>query len=55
MLATAVAVNLENAPLTLKDEVAADPVGGAVLGGINLKNLLSSGLFAMPVDSDGFR
>ncbi|MDQ0458106.1 manganese catalase family protein [Rhizobium paknamense] len=53
MLATAVALNLEGAPLKLKEEVAADPVGGAILGGLNLKNLLSSGLSAMPVDSDG--
>lgn len=40
MLATAVAMNLEGAPLKLKEEIAADPIGGAVLGGINLKNLL---------------
>ncbi|MDR6821076.1 Mn-containing catalase [Neorhizobium sp. 2083] len=53
MLATAVAMNLEGAPLKLKEEIAADSVGGAVLGGINLKNLLSAGLSAMPVDSDG--
>ena len=53
MLATAVALNLEGAPLSLREEVANDPVGGAVLGGINLKNLLSAGLSAMPVDSDG--
>lgn len=53
MLATAVAMNLEGAPLSLKEEVANDPVGGAVLGGLNLKNLLSAGLSAMPVDSDG--
>lgn len=53
MLATAVALNLENAPLSLQEEAAADPVAGAVLGGINLKNLLSAGLSAMPVDSDG--
>lgn len=53
MLATAVALNLEGAPLKLREEAAADPVGGAVLGGINLKNLLSAGLSAMPVDSDG--
>ncbi|SIQ85643.1 Mn-containing catalase [Rhizobium sp. RU20A] len=53
MLATAVALNLEGAPLSLREEVAADPVGGAVLGGLNLKNLLSAGLSAMPVDSDG--
>jgi Mn-containing catalase len=53
MLATAVAMNLEGAPLKMKEEIAADPIGGAVLGGINLKNLLSAGLSAMPVDSDG--
>jgi Mn-containing catalase len=53
MLATAVAMNLEGAPLSEKEAVAADPVGGAVLGGLNMKNLLSSGLSAMPVDSDG--
>src|SRR4051794_36173252 len=53
MLATAVAMNLEGAPLKMKEEIAADPIGGAVLGGINLKTLLSAGLSAMPVDSDG--
>ncbi len=53
MLATAVALNLEGAPLSEKEAVAADPVGSMVLGGINMKNLLSAGLSAMPVDSDG--
>ena len=53
MLATAVAMNLEGAPLSLQEEAAADPVAGAILGGINLKNLLSAGLSAMPIDSDG--
>ncbi|OYX23686.1 MAG: catalase [Rhodobacterales bacterium 32-66-7] len=53
MLATAVALNLEGAPLSLQEEAAANPVAGAVLGGVNLKNLLSAGLSAMPVDSDG--
>ena len=53
MLATAVALNLEGAPPAMQEQVAADPVAGAVLGGLNLKNLLSSGLAAMPVDSDG--
>ncbi|EGJ19395.1 catalase (plasmid) [Cereibacter sphaeroides WS8N] len=53
MLATAVAMNLEGAPLSLQEEAAGNPVAGAVLGGINLKNLLSAGLSAMPVDSDG--
>lgn len=53
MLATAVALNLEGAPVALQEKVSADPVGGAVLNGINMKNLLSAGLSAMPVDSDG--
>lgn len=53
MLATAAAMNFEGAPLSMQEEAAADPVAGAVLGGINLKNLLSAGLSAMPVDSDG--
>lgn len=53
MLATAVALNLEGAPLKLREEVSADSVGGSVLNGVNMKNLLSSGLSAMPVDSDG--
>ncbi|WP_113260461.1 manganese catalase family protein [Agrobacterium cavarae] len=53
MLATAVALNLEGAPLKLREEVSADSVGGSVINGVNMKNLLSSGLSAMPVDSDG--
>ena len=53
MLATAVALNLEGAPIEMQADVSADPIGGAVLNGINLKNFLSSGLSAMPVDSDG--
>jgi Mn-containing catalase len=53
MLATAVALNLEGAPLSLKEEVAKDPVSSAVLGGMNMKHILSSGLAAQPVDCDG--
>jgi len=53
MLATAVALNLEGAPLSLQEEAAQDRAVEAVLGGMNLKNLLSAGLSAMPVDSDG--
>jgi Mn-containing catalase len=53
MLATAVAMNMEGAPVGLQESVAADPVAGSVLGGINLKNFLSAGLSAMPIDSDG--
>jgi len=53
MLSTAVALNLENAPLSLQEEVSADPAAGAVLNGMNLKHILSSGLAAMPVDASG--
>ncbi|WP_288936308.1 manganese catalase family protein [uncultured Sphingomonas sp.] len=62
MLATAVALNLDKAPASLQEEGAADGIVGAVMGGerprhviegMIHKNLLSSGLSAMPVDSDG--
>lgn len=53
MLATAVALNLEGAPLSMQEEGAQDAAVGAVMGGMNLKNLLSAGMSAMPVDSDG--
>jgi Mn-containing catalase len=62
MLATAVALNLDKAPTSLQEEGAADGIVGAVMGGerprhaiegIIHKNLLSAGLSAMPVDSDG--
>lgn len=53
MLATAVALNMESAPLSEKEALAKDPVGSMVMGGINMKNILSAGLSAMPVDSDG--
>jgi Mn-containing catalase len=53
MLATAVALNLEGASLSEKEDAAKDPMGGAVLNGVNFKNILSSGLAAMPIDSDG--
>lgn len=53
MLATAVALNLETAPLSLKEEVSADPVGGAVLNGMDFRHLLSTGLAALPSDANG--
>jgi Mn-containing catalase len=62
MLATAVALNLETAPASLQEEGAADGIVGAVMGGGSAKasieglihkNLLSGGLAAMPIDSDG--
>ncbi|CAN5810211.1 manganese catalase family protein [soil metagenome] len=53
MLATAVAMNLEGAPTSFKEAAAQDPSVEAVLGGMNLRHILSSGLGAMPVNSNG--
>jgi Mn-containing catalase len=53
MLATAVALNLEGAPLSLQEDAAADPVGGAVLNGMNFRHILSTGLAATAEDSNG--
>jgi Mn-containing catalase len=53
MLATAVALNLEGAPLTVQEEAAEDPVVNAILGGMNPRHILSAGLAAMPVNSNG--
>jgi Mn-containing catalase len=63
MLATAVALNLDQAPLTLQETAAAaSPVVNAVMGGerprhvvegMLQQHILSSGLAAMPVNSDG--
>lgn len=62
MLATAVALNLETAPTSLQEAGAMDAVVGAVMGGENprhviegaiQKHILSTGMAAMPVDSDG--
>ena len=53
MLATAVALNLRNAPAEMQDEAAKDPIVEAVLGGMDPRHVLSSGLAALPVNSDG--
>ncbi len=52
-LGHAVALNLEGAPVSVKDEMAKDPVVHAILGGVNPRHILSSGLSAMPVNSNG--
>ncbi|WP_129112969.1 manganese catalase family protein [Halegenticoccus tardaugens] len=52
MLATAVAKNLEGAPLELKGEMT-QAVGAGTMNGIQPRQVLSSGLHAMAVDSDG--
>jgi Mn-containing catalase len=62
MLATAVAMNLETAPVTEQEQGASDGIVGAVMGGGSAKHaveglihkhLLSSGMAAQPVDTDG--
>ena len=52
-LGHAVALNLEGAPVSVQDEAAKDPVVHAILGGMNPRHILSSGLSAMPVNSNG--
>lgn len=52
-LGHAVALNLEGAPLTVQEEAAKDPVVNAIMGGANPRHILSSGLSAMPVNSNG--
>ena len=51
MLATAVALNLEGAPLSEKEAAAKDPINGAVLGGMDMRHVLSAGLAALPSDA----
>ncbi|MGI4755943.1 MAG: manganese catalase family protein [Janthinobacterium lividum] len=54
MLATAVALNLETAPVSLQEEaVNASPAVAAVMGGMNFRQFLSTGLSALPADADG--
>ena len=53
MLATAVALNLEGAPMSMKDEFAKDSMVGAIMGGMDPRHILSSGLSAMAVDANG--
>ncbi len=53
MLATAVAKNLEGADVATKEEMAEDSVVHAILSGKNPRHVLSSGLGAMPVNSNG--
>lgn len=54
MLSTAVALNLEGAPLKLQEDMAANnPMVHAILGGMNARHVLSSGLAALPVNANG--
>jgi len=53
MLGYAVALNLVGAPLSYQEASAKDPVVNAILGGMNPRHILSSGLAAMPVNANG--
>src|SRR5436305_11104913 len=53
MLSTAVALNLEGAPVSQQEAVAGDPIAGAILKGMNPRHLLSAGLAALPENSNG--
>ncbi len=53
MLATAVALNLEGAPTETKANAALHPVVNAVLGGMDPRHVLSTGLAAMAADANG--
>lgn len=53
MLSTAVALNLEGAPLSFQEELSKDGVAGAVLNGMNLRHILSTGMGATPENANG--
>ena len=54
MLCTAVALNLEGATNELKDKIVGEnPIVSNILGGMDTRHVLSSGLSAMAVDSNG--
>lgn len=53
MLATAVALNLEGAPTETKSNAAMHPVVNAILGGMDPRHVLSTGLAAMAADANG--
>ena len=53
MLATAVALNLEGALLSMQEEASANMVAGSVINGMDFRHLLSTGLAAMPADANG--
>ncbi len=53
MLAVAVAMNLEGAPVELKDEAAKNATVAAVLGGMDPRQYLSAGFAALAADANG--
>jgi Mn-containing catalase len=55
MLATSVALNLEGAPIWMQEDVANNGVAGAMMGGMNLRHILSTGLAATRLHPAGRR
>ncbi|MDF2440823.1 MAG: Mn-containing catalase [Abditibacteriota bacterium] len=54
MLSTAVALNLQNAPISAQEAAAENnPMVAAIMGGMDQRHILSSGLAALPVNSNG--
>lgn len=53
MLATAVALNLEGAPISMQEAAAKDGAVHAALGGMNPRHFLSAGLSATAEDANG--
>lgn len=53
MLSTAVAMNLEGAPVELQDDAAKNPMIAAVMGGMDPRHYLSAGFAAQASDSNG--
>ena len=53
MLATAVALNLEGAPVNLQEAAAKDPLVHAAMGGMDIQHVITTCMPAMPVDANG--
>lgn len=54
MLATAVALNLEGAPIQMQDNIVKqNPVVGAFMGGMNPRHFITSSMSALAEDSNG--
>jgi len=53
MLATAVALNVEGAPVHLQEEAAMNPAVAAIIGGMDPRQYLSAGFSALAADANG--
>jgi Mn-containing catalase len=53
MLATAVALNLQNAPVELEEVARTNGAVGAIVGGMELQHVLTTCMAALPVDASG--